>query len=89
MKKTILVKAAGRLVQECGRKWGRDLGERAVSRACQTARRRGLTDRDIDAETLWRELRQMHEQGRLNKDELLQAFKTLQKSWKDRKKNPR
>jgi hypothetical protein len=84
MKKTIVAKAVGQVLRQYGQKWGRDLGEMAVKRAVETARRRGLTDRQIDLDTLKKELGQMHKQGRLNKDELSQALRAAQQAWKNR-----
>jgi uncharacterized protein YqgQ len=82
-KNTRMFKAVGKVLTQYGEKWGRKAGDRAVSYLTDQARKRGLSDKSYDLDSLTRELREMYRQGRFNQQEWQQVKQRLRQAWKE------
>ena len=84
MKKKLLFDLAGKAAKQYGARWAKKAGNKGVSVASEIARRKGLTDKHHDLDSLYSELQAKHKRGELNKEEWNKVKSQIQKAWKER-----
>jgi len=83
--KKIIFSAVGKVAARYGDKWVRMAGDKTVTHLTRLARDRGLSDRVYDLDSLTRELKDMHRQGRFSRQEWDEVKKKLRQAWAQRK----
>lgn len=78
-----MLKAVSRVLAQYGEKWGRRAGDSAVSYLTELARKRGLSGKSYDLDTLTRELRDMYRKGRFSTEEWREVKHRLRQAWNE------
>ena len=89
MNRKIVFKALGQVASRYGDKWARIAGDKAVIRTSELLKKKGLTDRTFDLDSLTLEVKEMYRQGKFNKEEWAEIKSRLQQAWKERRHNRR
>ena len=84
MNRKIVFKALGQVASRYGDKWARIAGDKAVIRTSELLKKKGLTDRTFDLDSLTLEVKEMYRQGKFNKEEWAEIKSRLQQAWKER-----
>lgn len=84
MNKRIIFKAVSQVAARYGDKWVRIAGDKAVTRVSEILKKKGLSDRTYDLDSLTREVKEMHRQGKFNKEEWREIKARLQQAWRER-----
>ena len=86
MSKRIIFKAVSQVAARYGDKWARIAGDKAVVRVSELLKKKGLSDRTYDLDSLTGEVKEMYRQGKFNKEEWGEIKARLQEAWRERQK---
>lgn len=86
MKKRILYNLAGKAVKQYGAKWAKQAGNKSVSFLTDIARKKGLTDRTHDLDSLYTELHRKYKNGEINREEWAKVKSQIRQAWQERYK---
>ncbi len=84
MKKRIFFNLAGKAARQYGTKWAKQAGNKSVSFLSDIARKKGLTNKSHDLDSLYTELQRKYKQGEINKEEWRKVKSQIRQLWQQR-----